>query len=324
MPSVSDYRVSPSAQPKPGDYDFDLDAALSAVVGLSVHVPEDAFTAETLGTERAGNGVIIGNGLVLTIGYLITEAETIWLTLADGRVVPGHVLGYDQTTGFGLVQALGKLNAPALKLGSSATLKAEDRVVVAAVGGRERAVAAHVVAKQEFAGYWEYVLDEAIFTAPAHPHWGGTAVIGPGGELVGIGSLQLEQSRERARTQHLNMVVPIDLLTPILADLQTLGRANRPARPWLGLYATEIEDRIVIAGLAGSGPAERAKLKRGDIVLAVAGVPVESLAGFFRQIWASGQAGAEVTVTVPRDGRELAMHVKSADRADFLKAPKLQ
>jgi S1-C subfamily serine protease len=324
MPSVSDYRVSPSAQPKPGDYAYDLDAALAAVVGLSVHVPDDAFTAETLGTERAGNGVIIGKGLVLTIGYLITEAETIWLTLPDGQVVPGHALGYDQATGFGLVQALGKLNAPALKIGSSAPLKADDRVVVAGAGGRERAVAAQIVAKQEFAGYWEYVLDEAIFTAPAHPHWGGAAVIGPGGELVGIGSLQLEQSRERARTQHLNMVVPIDLLTPILDDLQTLGRANRPARPWLGLYATEIEDRIVIAGLAGSGPAERAKLKRGDIVLAVAGVPVQSLAGFFRQIWASGAAGAEVTVTVHRDGRAHDVHVKSADRADFLKAPKLQ
>ena len=158
-------------------------------------VPSDAFTAETLGTERAGNGVLIrGDGLVLTIGYLITEAETVWISHSGGRAVPGHVLGYDQETGFGLVQALARLDLPALSLGSSKNAEIGERVVVGGAGGRQRAVAARIIAKQEFAGYWEYVLDEAIFTAPAHPNWGGTAVIGPAGDLIGVGSLQIQQA----------------------------------------------------------------------------------------------------------------------------------
>src|SRR3984957_19730262 len=169
MPSVSNWKVPASAQPKPEDYAYDLEHALSSVVGLRTTVPSDAFTADTLGTERAGNGVFIrGNGLVLTIGYLITEAETLWITLNDGRSVPGHVLGYDQETGFGLVQALAKLDVPALEIGESAAASVGERVVVAGAGGRTHSVAARIVAKQEFAGYWEYVLDEAIFTAPSH------------------------------------------------------------------------------------------------------------------------------------------------------------
>src|SRR6202521_1086917 len=196
MPSLSDWKVPPEAQPKLADYAYDLGAAMNAVVGLRSVVPEDAFTAQTLGTERAGNGVLIrDNGLVLTIGYLITEAESIWLSPASGLPVPGHALAYDQETGFGLVQALAKLDLPALPIGSSGAARIGDRVVVAGFGGRRRSVAARIVAKQEFAGYWEYVLDEAIFTQPAHPNWGGTAMIGAAGELLGIGSLQLEQGR---------------------------------------------------------------------------------------------------------------------------------
>ena len=322
MPSLSDWKVPPAAQPKPGDYGYDLDAALAAVVGVRATVPADAFTAETLGTERAGNGVLIrGNGLVLTIGYLVTEAETIWLALSDGRSVPGHVLGYDQATGFGLVQALARLELPALPLGDSATAELGTRVVVGGAGGRQHSLAARIVAKQEFAGYWEYVLDEAIFTAPAHPNWGGTAVIGPAGDLIGIGSLQLERARPGGPGEHLNMVVPIDLLKPMLEDMLTLGRANRPPRPWLGLYATEMEDKVVLVGLAANGPAQRADLRAGDLVLAVAGTQVNDLAGLFRRTWALGDAGVEVPLTVYRDGRTFEVRVKSSDRARFLKVP---
>src|SRR5947199_8859090 len=163
--------MPPALQPKPEDYDFDLEEALTALVGLRAIIPADAFTAETLGTERSGNGVIIRDGVVLTIGYLITEAETIWLHLADGRPMPGHVLAYDQETGFGLVQALGRLDLPALELGKSGEAKIGDSVVFA--DGIGRSVTAAIVAKQEFAGYWEYLLEEAIFISPAHPSWGG-------------------------------------------------------------------------------------------------------------------------------------------------------
>jgi S1-C subfamily serine protease len=324
MPSVSDWKVPSGEQPKPADYAYDLDAAMNAVVGLRASVPEDAFTAQTLGTERAGNGVLIRDtGLVLTIGYLITEAESIWLTPITGAPVPGHALAYDQETGFGLVQALAKLDLPALPIGDSGRAQIGDRVVVAGFGGRRRSVAARILAKQEFAGYWEYVLDEAIFTTPAHPNWGGTAMIGAAGELLGIGSLQLEQGREKGPAGHLNMIVPIDLLKPILDDLLRHGRPNRPARPWLGLYAAEIEDRIVIIGLAERGPAQRAGLRAGDVVLAVAGMEIGDLAGMFRRIWSLGQAGVEVPLQIERDGRTLDHKVASAERGRFFKAPRL-
>ena len=168
---------------------------------------------------------------MLTIGYLVTEAETVWISHSGGRVVPGHVLAFDQETGFGLVQALARLDLPALPIGSSKDTEVGERVVVAGAGGRQRAVAARIIAKQEFAGYWEYVLDEAIFTAPAHPNWGGTALIGPAGDLLGIGSLQIQQAAPQRRLEDVNMIVPIDLLKPILDDLLTIGRPNRPVAP---------------------------------------------------------------------------------------------
>ncbi len=227
MASLIEWKVPQAVQPRPEDYSYDLERALSSVVGLHSIIPSDAFTADTLGVERAGNGVLIDDGLVLTIGYLITEAETVWLHLDDGRVVQGHALGFDQETGFGLVQALGKIDFPALEVGSSKAAEVGERVVVGGAGGRTRSLAGRIAAKQEFAGYWEYVLDEAIFTFPAHPNWGGTALISAAGKLIGIGSLQLERARE-GKNEYLNMIVPIDLLSPVLDDLRKFGRINRP------------------------------------------------------------------------------------------------
>jgi len=323
MSSSSDWEMPLSVQPRPENFAYDLEAALSSLVGLRAIVPADAFTAETLGTERSGNGVLIRDGVVLTIGYLITEAETIWLHLADGRAVPGHVLAYDQETGFGVVQALARLDLPALPLGQSKATKVGDPVVVAGHGGRKHSVVARIAAKQEFAGNWEYVLDEAIFTAPAHPFWGGTAMIGRAGELLGIGSLQVQQVRESGTPEPLNMIVPIDILKPILEDLLTLGRPNRPPRPWLGLNATEIDDKIVIARVSNGGPARRANLRTGDIVLAVADREVSDLAAFFRRVWSLGKAGVEVPLTIYRDGRTFEARVTSGDRNRFLKGPSL-
>jgi S1-C subfamily serine protease len=324
MPSVSDWKVPASAQPKPEDYGFDLEQAFTSVVGVRAIIPSDAYTAETLGTERAGNGVFIrDNGLVLTIGYLITEAETIWINLNDGRSVPGHVLGYDQETGFGLVQALAKLDMPGLVIGKSAASSIGERVVVAGAGGRPHSVAARIVAKQEFAGYWEYVLDEAIFTAPAHPNWGGTALIGPAGDLLGVGSLQLQHATEKGQSQNINMIVPLDLLNPIIDDLMKFGRRNAPPRPWLGLYATEVDNRLVVVGLADRGPAKKADVHMGDVVLSVAGKEVRDLAGFFRSVWAQGQAGVDVPISIYRDGDTIDVRIKSSERNRFLKGPSL-
>ena len=203
-------------QPKPEDYDYELDEVLGAVVGLRALVPSDAFTAEILGTERVGHGALIRrDGLILTIGYLITEAQTIWISLSGGRTVPGHVVGYDQETGFGLVQALAHLDEPVLPLGCSSEAEVGMRVVLAGSGGRSRSVAARIIARQEYAGYWEYLLEDAIYTAPAHPFWGGTALIGAAGELLGIGSLQIQAASaspgRRQQADEANMIVPISV-----------------------------------------------------------------------------------------------------------------
>ena len=330
-------------QPQREDFEYDLDRALAAVVGIKAIVPADAFTAETLGTERTGSGVLIGErGLVLTIGYLITEAEKLWITLSGGRAVEGHVLGYDQETGFGLVQALARIETPHLTLGNSSRARIGDRIVVAAAGGKQRAIVAQIRAKQEFAGYWEYVLDEAIFTAPAHPTWSGTALIGPTGELIGIGSLQLQQQAQGPGQRpgqagggtisasapkaggasiDVNMAVPIDLLKPILQDLQMFGQRQAPPRPWLGLFATEVGDRIVIAGISGRGPARKADVRPGDIVHSIGGTEIKSLTGFFKAIWAQGSAGVDIPMVLHRNGRTMNLHVKSADRSRLLKGP---
>jgi S1-C subfamily serine protease len=322
MPALTEWKVPPANQPRAGDYGFDLDRALASVVGLHSIIPSDAFTADTLGTERAGNGVIIEDGLILTIGYLITEAEAVWLHAGDGRVVQGHALGFDSVTGFGLVQALGHLDLDPLPIGSSNPAKVGDRVVMGGVGGRTRSVASQIAAKQEFAGYWEYMLDEALFTHPAHPNWGGAGLISDRGELIGIGSLQLERERE-GKPEHVNMVVPIDLLKPVLEDLRKFGRVNKPARPWLGMYSTEVDDRVVIVGVSAKGPAARAELKAGDVILALDGEKITSQAGFYRKLWALGPAGVDVPLTVHHEGVTFDVVLASTDRARLLKAPRL-
>jgi S1-C subfamily serine protease len=322
MPSLTEWKVPAAYQPRSNDYSFDLDRALSAVVGLHAIIPPDAFSAETLGTERAGNGVVIENGLVLTIGYLVTEAESVWLHLNDGRVVEGHVLGIDFVSGFGLVQALGTLDIEPLPLGSSAATKIGDRVVVGGAGGRSRSVASQIIAKQEFTGYWEYLLDEAIFTHPAHPNWGGTAMISAKGELIGIGSLQLERERDN-KSEHVNMIVPIDLLKPVIDDLRKFGRVNKPARPWLGMYTTEIDDRVVVIGVSDNGPAGRAELKAGDVILGLNGDKVTGQSDFYRRLWALGPAGVDVPLTVHHEGVTFDVTLASTDRAKLLKGPRL-
>jgi S1-C subfamily serine protease len=322
MASLTEWKVPSSAQPRGEDYGFDLDRALSAIVGLHSFVPSNALTADTLGTERAGNGVVIDNGLVLTIGYVVTEAETIWLHLADGRVVQADTVGVDRESGFGLVQALGDLDLEPLPLGSSAAARINDPVVVAGVGGRSRSLAGQIISKEEFAGYWEYLIDEAIFTRPAHPNWGGTGLISAAGELIGIGSLQLERE-DAGRNEHLNMNVPIDLLKPVLDDLRKFGQVNRPARPWLGIYTAEIEDRVVAVGIVPKGPADRAELRAGDAILAVKGEKVSDAAELYRKLWALGPAGVDVPLTLHREGDTFDVVVKSADRARMLKKPRL-
>lgn len=298
--------------------------ALATVVSIRSTIPDDAFTAEVLGTERSGYGVVIRpSGLILTIGYLTAEAETIWVTMSDGTAYPGHVLSYDFETGFGLVQILQRVELQAIEIGSSDRVAIGDTLIVAGHGNDDSTVVARVVARQEFAGYWEYWIDDALFTAPAHQHWGGTAVINTQGELVGIGSLLVQggSSEDEDDTEDINMVVPIDILKPRLDDLVKFGRPKSDPRPWLGLYATEISDHVVIMGVASYGPAADAGLEQGDVVMAVDGEEVADLGDFFRRVWTLGPAGTVIPLQINRGGNVVAVSVKSADRTTFLKAP---
>ncbi len=324
--SDPDWDIPLNLQPDPDDYTYDLEAALRAVVSLRANVPSDAFTAETLGTERIGSGVVIQwpgapDGLVLTIGYLITEAETVWLVASDGRAVPGHALAYDQATGFGLVLALGKLDVPGLELGLSDTLAVGDRVVMAAGGGRSRAMETKVVGRQEFAGYWEYVLDEAIFVAPAHPFWSGAALIGPDGRLMGTGSLILQQGDGAGKRADMNMVVPISLLRPILDKMLTTGVSGLPPRPWLGLFVMESDGGLVVGGMADGGPAERAGIRAGDRILGFGDQEITEVASLWRHMWSAGQPGVQIRLQVGRDDDTLMVRVTTSDRTKFLRTP---
>ena len=310
-------------RPKQEDWRFDLDPALDAVVQLRSEIPEDAFTAPLLGTERGGNGVVIrDDGLVLTIGYLVTEASRIWLTTNHGTVCEAYPVAYDQQTGFGLVQPLGKLGVKAIVRGSASSCRVGENVVVAGAGGAAHALKATVFAKREFAGYWEYVLDEAVYTAPAHPQWGGSALIGADGKLLALGSLLVQEKVDGGILQG-NMLVPIDLLEPILEDMMRTGRSARAPRPWLGLYATEAGARLVVAGLAPDGPAEKAGVKIGDVIIDVAGDKPLTLADLWRRIWRHGPPGVEVPIRLFRKDRPVNAVLRSADRADFLKKPHL-
>jgi S1-C subfamily serine protease len=318
------WNLNLGGHPSPDDVPFDLEQVLSSVVALRTMVPDDAFTAPILGTEREGQGVVIDDsGLVLTIGYLVTEAEDVWLIDNNNAAHPAHVVGYDQQSGFGLVQALGKLNLPAIELGGSAAVATGDKVIVAGQGGRESAINAQVISVREFAGSWEYLIDDAIFTVPAHPRWSGAAVIGNAGRLLGIGSLYIQQAAGDDDEIDGNMIVPIDPLKPILSDLIAYGGRRTPARPWLGMTTAEAENHLVVAGVAEGGPAMRAGVEPGDIVLGVDGEQISGLSNLFRRIWSLGDAGVAVPLSLHREGQVVNVTVESAGRGDFLKKPRM-
>ena len=327
MADPNQWAFPSSLQPRAVDLRFDLAAAMNAVVALRAEVPEDAFTASILGTERTGNGVVIGDdGLVLTVGYLITEAETIWLTSNDGRVVPATPLAYDFASGLGLVQPLAPLDLPPLALAQPGALAALDEgseVYALGHGGRAHALAARVFAKREFAGYWEYLLDEALFTRPPHPEWSGAALVDDEGRLVGLGSLFV-QERDGDDEIKGNMFIPVELLAPILDELRRYGARRAPARPWLGIYTAEDEGRLIVQGVATGGPAERAGVRPGDVVVEASGVRVATLPEFYRAVWRSGSAGVAVPLVLTRGGASRTVELGSADRESFLKKPRLQ
>jgi serine protease Do len=261
-------------------------------------------------------------GLALTIGYLISEAESVTLTTVGGKSVQAHPVAYDYESGFGLVRAIQPLGVKPMAFGSSAEVAERDTVIVGSAGGRPYAISVRVVSKREFAGYWEYLLDEAIFTSPPHPAWSGAALIGKGGRLIGIGSLIVEEARKGQRPAPGNMFVPIDLLKPIMSDMLARGPQGRSGRPWVGMYTAEAGGRLVITGVFSGGPADQAGVEAGDVIVALNGEDLESVADFYRKIWASGPPGVEITLSVNREGQDMHLAIRTSDRRRLMRAPK--
>lgn len=292
----------------------------AAVLGVRSEVPAEARTADTLGRRRSGTGVVIdASGLVLTIGYLVLEAAAVDLYGADGRRVPAEIVGYDHDSGFGLVRATEPLGVEPVPLGRSGEVPVGEPLLVLSRDGELSGREAKLASRREFAGYWEYLLPDALFTTPPHAAWAGAALIDRQGRLVGIGSLMVGDAVAEEVESPGNMFVPVDALKPILADLMTLGRRDGPARPWVGVYAQDGGGSVVVRGVADGGPAGNAGLRPGDVLLAVGGGRVGTLAELYRGIWGLGAAGVAVPLRVMRANRVFELSVPSVDRTRWLR-----
>jgi serine protease Do len=299
---------------------FDADKFFSAIVKVKARALPDARSASTLGSEREGTGIVIGEkGLIVTIGYLIIEADEVKVTDSRGRTLPAAVVGYDHATGLALVRTIVPLDASPLPLGDSASLAESDPVLVVSHAGRGDVTMAYVVSRRSFTGSWEYLLDRAIFTSPPSLNWSGAALVDRDGALLGVGSLILRDATDADPRVPGNMFVPIDLLKPILSDLVKLGHRAGPARPWLGINADEVQGRLLVTRVSPEGPADRAGMQAGDIILAVGSEPVHTQAEFYRRIWGRGSAGSEIPLRVLQNSDVRELKLRSIDRLDYFR-----
>jgi S1-C subfamily serine protease len=295
----------------------DLETAMEAMVRVRATIPQDATTAPTLGTSREGNGILIGSdGLILTIGYLILESDSIEVQTKAG-IFQADFVAYDADTGFGLVRSGVLQRMTPMPLGESSRVEVGDSLHVAGFGDPAQPV--RVISRGEFVGYWEYLLDNALYAAPAYPDFGGAALILEG-KLVGVGSIFTSVELTGIGRVPCNMFVPIDLLKPILQQMIRTGSSGLPPRPWLGVTTSEIEGRVVVTRVTPGGPAAQAGLARGDVILEVGGQPVSGVAEFYRRVWSKGPAGVEVRLRVLQGSRIRNITVESADRNQRLKS----
>jgi serine protease Do len=296
--------------------------ATHGVVGVKVKAIADARSNATLGQEREGSGVYIrkdGQGLVLTISYLVLEADQVEVTDHKGQKVPASVVAYDHATGFGLVRPMGPIEARPIPIGSAGPITQLDRLMIVTGGEEQNVSIATVVSKRLFAGYWEYLIDDAIFTAPARLDHSGAALINQEGELVGIGSLFVLDALTPGERLPGNMFVPVDLLAPVLDELVRTGQQSGGRRPWIGVNSLEEDGRVKVVQVNEESPAAEAGIKAGDIILSIDGQPVESLQGFYQALWARGPAGVKVNLRVLHGPNVRDIEVSSIDRADFMK-----
>jgi S1-C subfamily serine protease len=291
---------------------------LGAVMRVSAKIQPDARSAATLGTQRRGSGALIREGYVLTIGYLVIEAADIQVSDSSGRTVPATLAGYDHASGFGLLKLTAPLPGTPLPLGDSGALAERDPAMVASATATAQPVhLVYVVSRRAFSGSWEYLLDSAIFTYPPVDDWSGAALIGSKGELLGLGSLIVPDAGGAGTPG--NMFVPVDLVKPILEDLVARGRRSAPARPWLGVNADELRGRLFVTRVSPEGPSELAGLRAEDILVAVGGEEVRSLADFYRKVWGRGAAGVEVPIRVLRGAQLRDFTVRSIDRVQYFR-----
>lgn len=299
-------------------------AVNDAVVSITAHVPEDAMSAQLLGTERVGHGVRIrDDGLIATIGYVVHEAENLWIGTRH-TVVPGFVVGYDFDSGLALVKPSLPLHGRSMQIGRADSLVVGDAVTVLSSGGKQPSVKARVVAKQEFAGRWEYVLDQAVFTTPPHESWSGASLLDGDGKLCGLGSLVIQGFETRAGTCDVNMFVPIELLAPIIDEICEHGRRSTPPRPWLGMLVHDDQHDLTVVGVYRNCPADKAGLRPGDVIVGIDDEPVAGLANMFRRVWSLGAAGVDVPLNVLRNDEKMQLKVRSGDRAGFQRKGTLQ
>ena len=297
-----------------------LEELISAVVKIKAHINPEGRTVQGLGRDREGSGVLIdADGLILTIGYLMVEAYAAEVITNDGRTIPASIVGYDHETGFGLLRTIEPLKIKPLTLGKAADVKEKDVVVVASGGGATMVMPVQVVGKREFVGNWEYLLDEAIYTAPAHPAWSGAALISREGKLIGVGSLIIGDAAGTKEHNPGNVFVPIDRLAPILGDLLSEGRPSGPGRPWLGMNADETHGRLMVGRVTPGGPADKAGIQRGDVIVSVNGEATTSLPDFYRKVWSKGSAGAVIGLDVRHNNTMQHIDIQSINRLDHLK-----
>jgi S1-C subfamily serine protease len=308
--------------PAEAEFERKIEEMLTAVVRVRMRAVEDARSSETLGPTRAGSGIVIEPGWVLTIGYLVIEPDSIEVTASNRRTLPATLAGYDHASGFGLLKVQGDLGVKALPLGDSAALAVREPVIVAPFGGQDAASLAQVTSKRRFTGSWEYLLDSAIFTAPATDGWAGAALVNRELKLVGVGSLLVRNAADPNAMLVGNMFVPTDLLKPILAQLKADGRVAGPARPWLGLATEEVQGRLLVTRVSPEGPADLAGIRQGDVVAVVGGRPVKTHVELYETLWKLGAAGVDVPMKIVRGIDERDVRVKSIDRFEYFKAKK--
>ena len=320
-----------ASRPKNEDVNFELVNTLNSIVRLTSNITEDSLSAKTLGTEREGSAILINNDrLLLTIGYLVLDADAIHLKPYDNEQTSAEIISYHHETGLALLRAQTDLTIKPISIGGSNNIQAGDKLIVASYGGLNYSINVSIASRQEFSGSWEYMLDDAIFAVPTHPNWSGAALIDIEGNLCGVGSLWINDNEkyltdtngEKTYRGPGNMFVPIDAFTPIYDELISTGTVYNKQRPWLGMYTAESLDKLIVSGIIPNAPADMAGVKQGDLIETVNGEKVDSLSEMYKILWSLGSAGTRVILGVDRDGENIQITVTSDSRYNFMKTNK--